>query len=147
MIQQIIRRRYFPVSSRFISFLLHSNRVAAADESPPVLALYRIYRSEVVLFWRPGRREEYGDPPALKSFGSRSRALSWPLSLTTMSTWAWAKKYLFAFYQLSSTRVSFNLIRPAGQMFFRGQLTSSRNWIKSNCMTETIEWEVSDEMQ
>jgi hypothetical protein len=46
MIQQIIRRRYFPVTSHFISFLLHSNRVAAADESPPVLALYRISQSD-----------------------------------------------------------------------------------------------------
>jgi hypothetical protein len=42
MIQQIIRQRYFLVISRFISFFLHSNKVAAADESPPVLALYRI---------------------------------------------------------------------------------------------------------
>jgi hypothetical protein len=35
--------------------------------------------------------------------------------------------------------IRLNLIRLAGQTSFRGQLTSSRNWIKSNCMTETIE--------
>jgi hypothetical protein len=46
MIQQIIRRIYFLVISRFVSFFLHSNKVAAADESPPVIALYRISRSD-----------------------------------------------------------------------------------------------------
>jgi hypothetical protein len=46
MIQQIIRRRYFLVISRFVSVFLHSNKVAAAEESPPVLALYRISRSD-----------------------------------------------------------------------------------------------------
>jgi hypothetical protein len=46
MIQQIIKRRYFLVISCFVSVFLHSSKVAAADESPPVLALYRISRSD-----------------------------------------------------------------------------------------------------
>jgi hypothetical protein len=46
MIQQIIKRRYILFISRFVSVFLHSNKVAAADESPPVLALYRISRSD-----------------------------------------------------------------------------------------------------
>jgi hypothetical protein len=45
MIQQIIKRRYFLVISRFASVFLHSSKVAAVP--PPVLALYRISRSEV----------------------------------------------------------------------------------------------------
>jgi hypothetical protein len=52
MIQQIIKQRYFLVISRFVSVFLHSSKVAAADESPPVLALYRISRSER---WRQGK--------------------------------------------------------------------------------------------
>jgi hypothetical protein len=52
MIQQIIRQRYFLVISRFVSVFLHDNKVAAADESPPVLALYRISRSEGGEGWR-----------------------------------------------------------------------------------------------
>jgi hypothetical protein len=46
MILQIISLRYFPVTSRFVSFLPLSNRAAAADESPPVLAFYRIQWSD-----------------------------------------------------------------------------------------------------
>jgi hypothetical protein len=46
MIRQIIKRWYFLVISRFVSVFLHSNKVAAADESSPVLALYRILRSD-----------------------------------------------------------------------------------------------------
>jgi hypothetical protein len=46
MIQQIIKRRYFLVIYRFVSVFLHSSKVAAADQSPPVLALYRISRSD-----------------------------------------------------------------------------------------------------
>jgi hypothetical protein len=49
MIRQIIKQRYFLVISRFVSVFLHSNKEAAADESPPVLALYRISRSDVGL--------------------------------------------------------------------------------------------------
>jgi hypothetical protein len=49
MIQQIIKQRYFLLNSRFVSLFLYSNKVAAADESPPVLALYRISRSETEL--------------------------------------------------------------------------------------------------
>jgi hypothetical protein len=47
MILQIISKRYFAVTSRFVSFLHLSNRAAAADESPPVLAFYRIQRSDM----------------------------------------------------------------------------------------------------
>jgi hypothetical protein len=46
MIQRIIKQRYFLVISRFVSVFLHSSKVAAAEESPPVLALYRISRSD-----------------------------------------------------------------------------------------------------
>jgi hypothetical protein len=46
MIRQIIKQRYLLVISRFVSVFLHSNKVAAADESPPVLAHYRISRSD-----------------------------------------------------------------------------------------------------
>jgi hypothetical protein len=53
MIQQIIRGRYFLVISRFVSFFLHSNKVAAADESPPVLAIYRISRSDLLHHSKP----------------------------------------------------------------------------------------------
>jgi hypothetical protein len=46
MIQQIIKQRYFLVISRIVSVFLHSSKVAAANKSPPVLALYRILRSD-----------------------------------------------------------------------------------------------------
>jgi hypothetical protein len=48
MIQQIIKQRYSLVISRFHSVFLHSNKVAAADKSPPVLALYRILQTDSV---------------------------------------------------------------------------------------------------
>jgi hypothetical protein len=53
MIQQIIKQRYFLVISRFVSVFLHSSKVAAADESPPVLALYRILRSDLAFTFLP----------------------------------------------------------------------------------------------
>jgi hypothetical protein len=46
MIQRIVKQRYFLVISRFVSVFLHSSKVAAAGESPPVLALYRISQSD-----------------------------------------------------------------------------------------------------